>query len=67
MSEEWLNKFINKFHKKFIATLTSTQYKIPADSKQEATLKWIEVSIILNNTLEEIMAKEIIKKVRKKV
>ncbi len=52
-----IEKFKTNFHKNFMKTLTSNQYKIPADTKSEAFLKWIEVSVIFDSTVKEIEGK----------
>ena len=54
MQKEQLDKFKQKFYKNFISTLTSREYQIPANTKQQATLKWLEVSIIFDNTVKQI-------------
>ena len=46
-----LKIFKNKFRKNFIRTLTSKEYKIPADTKWEAELKWLEIGIIFDSTV----------------
>ena len=57
MEKNLAEKFKNKFRKNFISTLTSKKYKIPADTELEANIKWIEVSIIFDSTLEQMQKK----------
>lgn len=44
-----LEQLKSKLRKEYISLLTSKQYKIPADTKQEAELKWLEFSIVFDN------------------
>ena len=55
--EKFIQQFKQKFRKNFMKTLTSSQYKIPPDSKEMALLKWIEVSTIFDSTLRELDSK----------
>jgi len=50
-TQKELEIFKNKFRKNFIRTLTSKEYKIPADTKWEAELKWLEIGIIFDSTV----------------
>ena len=51
LSEEEKDKIIRKFRKICIKCWTSEQYKIPADSKEVAEFKAMEVCLFLRDAL----------------
>ena len=53
-NKEYLNKFKEKLKKRYIKNMTSEQYQIPADSKELALIKWINVSVVFDSLVEEM-------------
>ena len=53
MTLEELERFKAKFHKNFIATLTSSKFKYPPDTKDEAMFKWMVTGVIFDRTVED--------------
>jgi hypothetical protein len=54
-TKEDFNKFKEKLRKRYIGNMTSEQYHIPADSKELATLKWINVSVVFDSVVEDFL------------
>jgi hypothetical protein len=50
-----LIKFKTKLQKNFISTTTDTRFKIPADTKSQAFIKWLEISVIFDSTIDDIL------------
>lgn len=50
-----LMRFKTKLRKNFVSTITDTRFKIPADTKIEALIKWLEISIIFDSTIDDIL------------
>lgn len=50
-----LIKFKIKLRKNFISTMTNTRFKIPADTKSAAEIKWLELSVIFDSTIDDIL------------
>jgi hypothetical protein len=47
------NRFKKFFRKQYISTMTSSQFKIPPDSKTKAEIDWIAISVIFDSTLDK--------------
>ena len=55
ISIDELMKFKIQFRKNFISTMTDTRFKIPADTKNEAWIKWGEIGVIFDATIDDIL------------
>ena len=55
ISIDELMKFKIQFRKNFISTMTDTRFKIPADTKNKALIKWVEIGVIFDATIDDIL------------
>lgn len=55
ISIDELMKFKIQFRKNFISIMTDTRFKIPADTKNEALIKWVEIGVIFDATIDDIL------------
>jgi hypothetical protein len=50
--------FKRLFRKQYISTMTSSQFKIPPDSRAKTEIDWIAISVIFDSTLDKFFGRK---------
>jgi hypothetical protein len=58
MTREEIENFKVRLHKNYIRMMTSSQYQSPPNSKDQAFVKWLDVSIAFDGVVRDLKLNE---------